>query len=337
MTTGEMTGDCLIIGGCGFLGTTVTRRLVAERRNVLVIDAIAPATPCAGARYLLADIRDRDALMRLAETCPQRPWVINLAARQYQPGIPRRGRQRWFSDTNVDGAMQVCRFAAELGATGLVQFSTDMVYGLPRTLPVTESHATHPLGEYGRSKQRMEQQVRHFADTHALPLTIFRPRLISGRGRLGIFTRLFTLIHRHLPVPLIGNGRNFYQMVSVDDCASAVLCAMDKGCPGAAYNLGSNPTLCVLDLMRELINRAESRSRIIPTPAPLIRGVLKTLSLAGIQPMYPEQYLLADKNFIVSVDKARTELGWQPTHDDLELLVAAYEYWKRLRHANGKP
>ncbi len=289
--------------------------------------------------YLAADIRDRDALLGLAGACrprgaaptePWRPWVINLAARQYQAAIPRRGRQHWFSETNVAGAVNVCQLAAELGAAGLVQFSTDMVYGFPRAVPVTESHALNPIGEYGASKVRMEAEVRECAGECGLPLTIFRPRLISGRGRLGVFTRLFALLRNNRPLPLIGDGRNFYQMVAVEDCAAAVLCALDKGCPDAVYNLGSNPTLCVRDLMTALRDRVRSKSRILPTPAALVKGTLRALSVLGIEPLYREQYALADQNFIVSIERAKTELGWRPRRDDLELLVAAYDYWAGL-------
>ena len=326
-----MNGDCVIIGGCGFLGGVLTRRLAAQGRRVVVIDRHPPpATSCDTATYLRADIRERDALLDLAGACPAGAWVVNLAARQYQDAVPRRRRQAWFSEVNVDGALHVCELAVALDAAGLVQFSSDMVYGLPRALPVAESHPQHPLGEYGRSKVRMERQVREFARAHDLPATIFRPRLISGQGRLGVFSKLFSLIHRHLPLPLVGDGRNFYQMVAVEDCAAAVVCALDKRCPSAVYNLCSEPTLPVRDLMRELIRAVGSRSRVIPTPAALVRGALRTLSVVGVEPLYPEQYLLADRDFIVSAEKARAELDWQPHGDDLALLVAAYDFWKQL-------
>lgn len=324
-----MSPDCIIVGGCGFVGSVLLRRLVETGKRVMVIDLVPPAAPLAEVAYLLADIRDQDALMRLVGKCPKGAWVVHLAARQYQDAIPKIGRQEWFSDTNVDGAMNVCRFAVRLDAGGLVWFSTDMVYGLPRATPVTESHELRPIGEYGTSKVRMEKCVGDFAREQNLPLTVFRPRLIAGKGRLGVFTKLFYLIDKNLPLPLIGNGRNFYQMVSVDDCASAVLCALDKKCPSAVYNLGSLPTMCVYDLMRAFCDAVQSRSRIIPTPAMLVRGGLRVMSLLGVELLYPEQYQLADRNFIVSIEKAQAELDWHPQKDDLKLMIDAYNYWKQ--------
>jgi nucleoside-diphosphate-sugar epimerase len=63
---------------------------------------------------------------------------------------------------------------------------------------------------------RAEALIRA-ASAEGIDATIFRPRLITGPGRLGILERLFRLIRAGLPVPLIGGGNNRYQMVSVQD------------------------------------------------------------------------------------------------------------------------
>ena len=324
-----MVADCILVGGCGFVGAVLSRRLAMAGMPVIVIDLVPPATPLPGVAYLLADIRNRNSLMDLVGQCPKGAWVIHLAARQYQDGIPKKNRQEWFSTTNVDGSMNVCQFAADLEAGGLVWFSTDMVYGLPRSMPVEESHDLRPIGEYGLSKVQMERAVGNFARDRNLSLTIFRPRLIAGSGRLGVFTKLFYLMSKNLPVPLIGSGRNFYQMVSVDDCASAVLCALEKGCPSRVYNLGSRPTLPVHELMKAFCRSVGSRSAILPMPAKLVGGGLRVMSLLGVDLLYPEQYGLADRNFVVSITKAEDELDWHPQKDDLTLMVEAYDYWRQ--------
>jgi len=325
-------GDCVVVGGCGFLGRAVARQLAAKGAAVTVIDLPQAAAAAAqnGMVCHAADIRDRDSLLRLAAHCPRGAWVINLAARQYQDAVPKRGRQRWFCEVNVDGALNVGHFARALGAAGLVQFSTDMVYGAPRAMPVGEDHPRAPIGEYGRSKAMMERNMREFARVNGLPLTVFRPRLIAGAGRLGVFASLFALIRRHLPLPLIGGGRNHYQMVAVEDCADAVVRALAAGCPNAVYNLGSQPSLCVRDLMRQLCRAVGSKSPVVPTPAPLVRATLRALARIGIEPLYLEQYQLADKHFIAATENARRDLGWRPQRDDLSMLVEAYRHWRAI-------
>ena len=87
-----------------------------------------------------------------------------------------------------------------------------MTYGTPKTCPVPPDHPQNPLGPYGRSKYAAEKIL---LATESIRATIFRPRLITGPGRLGILGKLFTLIKAGLPVPMIGSGTNRYQMVGV--------------------------------------------------------------------------------------------------------------------------
>ncbi len=361
---------CIIVGGDGFLGRSLTRQLIAAHQRVIIIDEAvdervnqsvtqnvnqnsaasvdgsvdarvdATSNDSATSRDNIAaadierfciDIRDRDALLRNAPKLPRGAAVVNLAARQYHRAIVRRHRHRWFAEVNVQGAMNVCALARAIDAAGIVQFSTDMVYGAPQTAPVDEAHPRNPIGEYGQSKVQMENQLRDWCDANDINATIFRPRLIAGGGRLGVFVSLFKLIRRNWPVPLIGAGRNVYQMVSVDDCARAIVAAIDRNFPRATYNLGSNPTLCVRDLMKQLIIEVGSNSKVLPTPARLVHAALRSLAVIGITPLHPEQYLLADKNFIVNIDKSRRELNWSPRSDDLQLMVEAYQHWRHRR------
>jgi dTDP-glucose 4,6-dehydratase len=101
-------------------------------------------------------------------------------------------------------------------------------------------------------------------------ISIFRPRLIIGPGRLGILSKLFTLIDANLPVPMIGSGRNPYQFISVFDCAEAARLAWRAGVPNEAYNLGSdNPAAGAKAARRPdqaLRDRNRSSSRHRPGP-----------------------------------------------------------------------
>ena len=162
---------------------------------------------------------------------------------------------------------------AARGATKLVHFTSDMIYGHAKTAPVTEEHPADPLGEYGKSKLATEHLCQRYRD-NGMRITIFRPRLIIGPGRLGILLKLFRLIDMHLPVPMIGPGKNAYQFVSVYDCASAARLAWQAGLPNEVYNLGSDDPPPVRELLSQLIAEACSRSVLVPTPAILVKAVL---------------------------------------------------------------
>src|SRR6202042_3571837 len=146
------------------------------------------------------------------------------------------------------------------------------------------------IGPYGRSKRDAERLLAQARTTHGIESTIFRPRLIAGAGRMGILVKLFELVRRSLPVPMIGSGRNRYQMIAVEDCVQAALNAVERGCPSGPYNLGSDDPPPVRELLQELIRRAGSHSRVVPTPARAVQAVLKTLDAIGATLLYPEQF-----------------------------------------------
>jgi dTDP-glucose 4,6-dehydratase len=211
------------------------------------------------------------------------------------------------------------------GAARLIFFSTDMSYGRPKQTPVPVDHPQSPVGPYGRSKLEAEALLRRGAKEFGLSATIFRPRLISGRGRLGILSKLFALIARGLPVPMIGSGRNRYQMIAVEDCAAAALRAADLDCPRGAFNLGSKDPPMVRDLLAALIARAGSRSMLIPTPGSAVKATLSFLDLVGLTLLYPEQYEIADLDYVLDTSLTTSTFGWEPTRRDEDIIFEAFE------------
>ena len=134
-----------------------------------------------------------------------------------------------------------------------------------------------------------------------LDVSISRPRLIIGPGRVGILTNLFHLMRLNLPVLMIGNGKNRYQMVSVFDCASAAVCSANKGVVNGEFNLGSADPPTVHDLLSEVIRRAGSKSILIPTIAAPAKIVLRFLDRIDMPVLVPEQFEIADHDYVVDI------------------------------------
>jgi dTDP-glucose 4,6-dehydratase len=159
--------------------------------------------------------------------------------------------------------------------------------------------------------------------------------LIVGPGRLGVLAKLFQLIQRGWPVPLIGDGRNSYQMVSVFDCVTAVEAALAKGVPDGAFNLGSLDPPSVRELLQWVIAEAGSRSRLVPTPGGPLKAMLAALDFVGLPLLYPEQFKIADLNYLVDVSSTMAALGWRPRHDDADMLAAAYAEFRAGHRATA--
>jgi dTDP-glucose 4,6-dehydratase len=124
---------------------------------------------------------------------------------------------------------------------------------------------------------------------------------------------------------VIGNGRNCYRMISVFDCVSACIAAIEHGCPNKEYNLGSKSPPSVEELMKGLIEDADSRSVFVKTPGKLVKMVLMLLGILGIDLMYKEQYMIADEDYILDVSETEKDLNWTPRHNDRSMIAAAYK------------
>jgi dTDP-glucose 4,6-dehydratase len=325
----------IIIGGDGFVGRHLAHDLVERGEEVVVTDVVQSRLDVyAKAKFIRSDITDPAAVDALPFKADD--VVYNLSAKMLSPIQIRAKRHEFFWPVNYHGAENVMRTMQRRGANRLVQFTTDMVYGHTLTSPQTEDTPTEPLGEYGLSKLAVEKRARDFR-AEGIRISIFRPRLIIGPGRLGILEKLFKAIDRHLPVPMIGGGRNPYQFISVFDCASACVRAWEAGFPNAEYNLGSDNPPPVRKLLKRLIKEAGSRSFLLPTPAPLVKLTLNFFDRINRPIMDPEQYLIADEECILDTTKAKRELGWNPRFDDTTMLLAAYrEYRAGLAAKRGR-
>lgn len=324
----------IIIGGSGFTGGFLARQLIEEGQSVLNVDCEAPQDEALRAiPFSQIDIENPRAFSDLA--LKPEDIVYHLAARQYHNPIPRFGRDDFFARVNVGGTQNILDWMEGSACRNLVYFSTDMVYGLPDTIPVTTEHPRRPLGPYGKSKKSSED-VCAAARERGFRITVFRPRLIIGPGRLGIFKKLFRLIGANLPVPLIGDGSNRYQMISVFDCVSAMRCAVRAGLPNAEYNLGSLSPPSTRELLRGLIEKVGSRSSLIATPGKLVKGVLAALDDVGLTLLYPEQFLIADINYLVDTSKTEQQLGWSPQFRDEDMIYQAYAEYSAHSKASLK-
>jgi len=324
----------VIFGGDGFVGRHLAPKLLADGHEVVVADIARSDLPHYGAaRHVVCDVTDPASVAAVGLKADD--MVYNLSAKMLSPLQVRAKRHDFFFPVNYHGTVNIIEAMASVGAGRLVHFTTDMIYGHTVTLPMTEDHPVAPLGEYGLSKLRTEELAATWR-TRGMRISLFRPRLIIGPGRLGILAKLFRLIDLNLPVPMIGSGRNPYQFISVFDCAEAARLAFKADVPNEAYNLGSLNPPPVRKLLGDLIRHAGSWSLLLPTPGWAVKRTLDLFDLMNMPLMDPEQYLIADEHCVLDVSKGARELGWVPKYRDEDMLIAAYDEYRAGR-AIGMP
>ena len=319
----------IIFGGDGFLGTELTKKLTARGEQVLICDR--KQTLASGiydspqVTYLKMDVKEPETFKSIQTDSDD--IIYHFAAELLVPIVKRSERKDYFWQALYVGTINVLDFMLERGLNNLVYFTTDMVYGHTITNPRFEDHPREPVGPYGEAKYQTELLCEEYRKK-GLNISIFRPRVIVGHGRLGILEKLFKLIDANLPVPMIGNGKNYYQFISVSDCAEACLCAIEAGFPNEEYNLGSLNPPTVRELLNALIKEAGSKSFLLPTPASMVKLVLELLDRINKPLMDPEQYLIADETCVLDVSKGKKELNWEPKDGDSDILIVAYKSYR---------
>jgi dihydroflavonol-4-reductase len=260
--------DCAFItGASGFVGSAVTRQLVASGLSVrALLRRDSPRTNLDGLliEIVEGDMRDRDAVFRGARDAR---YVFHVAA-DYRLWAPDPDD---IMRTNLDGTRVVMEAARDTGAERIVYTSSVATLelrenGMPtdETKPLSENQG---IGAYKRSKIAAERLVERMIGD-GLPAVIVNPSTpIGPRDRRPTPTGRLIVEAAVGRIPaIVDTGLN---LVHVDDVAAGHLAALKQGRIGERYILGGeNITLAdLLGRIAHLTGRAPPRLHL---PRPLL-------------------------------------------------------------------
>jgi len=309
-----------ISGGAGFLGLHLARRLLADGHSVRSLDLVPLAEPELERELeeLRGDVRDPTAARRLVEGADV---LVHAAA-----ALPIRGSGREIRSVNVDGTANLLAAAREAGVGRTIVVSSTAVYGIPKTHPIDEGSPLHGVGDYGRSKIESEEIARDFA-RRGLDVVVLRPKTFVGPERLGVFEILFDWIREGRRIYVLGDGRNRYQLLAVEDLVDAIMRTAEREVAGETLNVGATEFGTVRSDLETLIEHAGSSSRVTPVPARPAELALRALELARLSPLAEWHYKTAHRDSFVEVSKAERLLSWSPRYSNAEALTRTYDWY----------
>lgn len=309
----------LIVGGAGYIGSVVTRLMVAEGHDVVVLDDCstghADSVPT-GVEFVRTDIGEAGTVLAGRGF----DAVLHFAAKSLVGESVVKPSLYW--RTNVNGTRALLDAMAEHGVPTLVFSSTAATYGEPEAVPITEEAAARPSSTYGATKLAVDMMItgecaatplgavslryfnvagaalgageRHAVETHLIP---------NALGAVAGTKDPLTVFGDDWPTP---DGTPIRDYVHVLDLARAHVLALTAAAPGEHLicNLGNGDGYSV----RQVLSAVEE---VTGRPVPHSVGPRR----AG-----------DPTRLVASADRARDRLGWSPELTVRDMVADAWEF-----------
>jgi UDP-glucose 4-epimerase len=321
----------LVVGGAGYIGSHMVRRLRHAGYQPVVLDNLSQGRRAAvdGVPLVVADLHDEAALDVLFQAYPIAAVMHFASFIQVGESVQHPAR---YYENNVANTLVLLKQMARHDVRHFIFSSTAAIFGNPQYLPIDERHPKAPINPYGKSKLMVEDMLDDFEQAYQLHSCCLRyfnaagadPEALTGECHTPE-THLIPLVlqaagGRRPAVTVYGNdyptpdGTCIRDYIHVQDLCDAHLLALQKlltSNGSLRYNLGNGNGYSI----REVIAAAE---RVTGRPVKQVIGPRRDGDPAR---------LVADPQ------RARDELGWKPAFADLDTIIAHAWAWEQQHPA----
>jgi nucleoside-diphosphate-sugar epimerase len=285
-----------VIGGAGYIGSVLVRQLLADAYRVRVLDrllygstSLATVAEDPNFEFVFGDTRDNAVV---AECLQDVDAVVHLGELVGDPACAL--------DTattiaiNFEATKAIAEQAADYGVTRLVYPSSCSVYGASDEI-VDEDSAPNPVSLYAETKLRAEEAIRK--QSRSMETIILRLATVFGvspRPRFDLVVNYFAargFVDGEVSVHGGAQWRPFVHVADVASCIRACLSAPSALVAGRTFNVGSDDNNWTIGEVAELVRE-------------LVPG-------SGIRTEPIDDH----RNYRVSFERVRSELGFEPVHD----------------------
>jgi UDP-glucose 4-epimerase len=320
-------GGILVTGGAGYIGSHVVLQLRARGERVVVLDDLSRGFRRAvlDAPLVVGRVGDRDAVLALLRAHAV-DTVMHFAAFTIVPESVREPLKYYGNNTCSTRTLLECCLEADV--RNFVFSSSAAVYGIPAEGFASETTATAPINPYGTSKLLSEWMLRDVAAASQLRYVALRYFNVAGSdtsGRIGQATPDATLLVKvaceaaagkrpgvaiygtDYPTP---DGTGVRDYLHVEDLAAAHLDALTylrDGGRSSTLNVGYGHGYSVREVLAAVEHAAGAKLSVREEPR---------------RPGDPP-------SLIARAERIRSDLGWRPRLDDLDVIVRTSLAWER--------
>ena len=317
----------LVTGGAGYIGSHMVLALTDAGEDVVVLDnlttgfawAIAPQ-----AKLVKGDIAD-EALVAKIIADHKVEAIVHFAGSIVVPDSVTDPLGYYLNNTVKSRSLM--HSAVKAGVKTFIFSSTAAVYGNPLTMPVFETETPMPISPYGTSKLMTELMLRdsHFAyGLNYIALRYFNVAGADPNGRSGQSTPQATHLIKVACQTALGQRKSM-DVFGTDYPTPDGTCLRD-------YIHVSDLIAAHMDALRHL--RKGGESGIFNCGYGQGYSVLEVIKAVEKAFGGPVNHRLAPRRagdpaaIVAGADRARSILGWQPKHNDLDFIVQSALAWE---------
>ncbi len=317
--------EVLVLGATGFIGQELTRQLLDRGHAVRVLVRSPGRLP--------ESLRDRAEVV-VGDMESGESLAVALAGIRVVYHLARSNVKTWedFREHEVEPTRRVAEACLAAGVSRLIYTGTiDSYYAGRGAGTITEETPLDPnidwRNYYARAKALSEQALMDLHRRERLPVVIFRPGIVIGRGSSPLHWGV-GMWSWDAVCQIWGRGECPLPLVLVEDVAAALISALDApGIEGQSFNLIADSGITAREYIEALERSVGAEFRKIPT-APwkfYVVDVLKWMVKRAIRHPDRRRPSLRDwesrtQNARYDCSKARRLLKWEPTDAPAEVI-----------------
>ncbi|MDR6423168.1 UDP-glucose 4-epimerase [Paraburkholderia phenoliruptrix] len=288
---------CLVLGGRGFIGSHLIRALLAQGFLVRCFDRPQPGVRV-GSEFKHPNLERCDGDFVNPLDVSHALEGVDICFHLVSTTLPKSSNADPVFDveTNLLGTVRLLTQAVEFGVGKVIFVSSGgTVYGVPRAVPLAETHPTEPVCSYGISKLAIEKYLALFHQQHGLDYAVLRlanpfgegQRADSGQGAVAVF---LGRILKGETLEVWGDGSVIRDYVYIEDVVNALLLSIDCKDDERVFNIGSG--------------RGHSLNEVLDV-------LERTVGQRAIRRYRPARSFDVPAS-VLSIESARRSLGWSP-------------------------
>lgn len=326
-----MVKNWFITGGCGFIGTSLIKHLIAAYpdHNIRVLDNLSVGTKedlsaittfvershhsldniFNGINLVVGDIQDFSVCV---SCCKGIDTIVHLAA---NTGVaPSVENPRHDMEVNIIGTFNMLEAARINNVTTFIFASSGAPIGEVEP-PITEEKAPRPVSPYGASKLAGEGYCSAYYRTYGLKTTSLRFGNVYGPGsnhKNSVIAKFFKNSFVNIPIEIYGDGNQTRDFLYIDDLIQAII----------------QTTLS--DIGGEVLQISNQKETTINEIAKLIKTIVESALKMPVTIKHSPKRIGDVRRNYADISKARNLIDYSPKYDLDKGLQKTFEYFKEI-------